>query len=48
MKTFAFSFRDSSSKEVFLPILTFYSSLRQLAGKLEEKLAIRILCLFVR
>lgn len=27
---------------------TFYSAIRRLAAKLEEKLAIRILCLFVR
>lgn len=27
---------------------TFYSSIKQLAAKLDEKLAIRILCLFVR
>jgi hypothetical protein len=29
-------------------ILTAYSFIKQLAAKLEEKLAIRILCLFVR
>jgi hypothetical protein len=28
--------------------LTFYSSMKQLVAKLEEKIAIRILCLFVR
>jgi hypothetical protein len=27
---------------------TFYSSIKQLAARLEEKLAIRILCIFVR
>jgi hypothetical protein len=29
-------------------ISTFYSSIKRLAAKLDEKLAIRILCLFVR
>ena len=36
------------SMESFVRILMFYSSVKQLAAKLEEKLAIRILCLFVR
>lgn len=31
-----------------MQILTFYLSIKQLVAKLEEKLAIRILCLFVR
>ena len=31
-----------------MPILGFYSSVKRLAVKLDEKLAIRILCLFVR
>jgi hypothetical protein len=35
-------------KETFVQIMTFYSFAKQLAAKLEEKLAIRILCLFVR
>ncbi len=29
-------------------IRSFYSSVKQFAGRLEEKLAVRILCLFVR
>lgn len=29
-------------------ISSFYSSVKRLAARLEEKLAIRILCLFVR
>jgi hypothetical protein len=29
-------------------ILMFYSSVKRLVAKLEEKLAIRILCLFIR
>ncbi len=29
-------------------ILTFYSSIKTFAVKMEEKLAIRILCLFIR
>jgi hypothetical protein len=29
-------------------ISTFYSSIKRFAAKLDEKLAIRILCLFVR
>lgn len=31
-----------------MPTPTFYSSVKRLAEKLQEKLAIRILCLFVR
>jgi hypothetical protein len=36
------------SMEVSVRILMFYSSVKQLVAKLEEKLAIRILCLFIR
>jgi hypothetical protein len=36
------------SMEASMPILMFYSSVKQFVAKLEEKLAIRILCLFVR
>lgn len=36
------------SMETSMRLLTFYSSVKQLIAKLEEKLAIRILCLFVR
>ena len=36
------------SMEASMRILMFYSSVKQLVAKLEEKLAIRILCLFVR
>ena len=36
------------SMEVSMRIQMFYSSVKQLVAKLEEKLAIRILCLFVR
>jgi hypothetical protein len=32
----------------FMQISTVYSFIKQLAAKLDEKLAIRILCLFVR
>lgn len=31
-----------------MQILKFYSSVKQLAGKLEEQLAIRVLCFFVK
>jgi hypothetical protein len=36
------------SMEASMRILMFYSSVKQLVAKLEEKLAIRILCLSIR
>jgi hypothetical protein len=39
---------EPNSMEASMRLLMFYSSVKQLIAKLEEELAIRILCLFIR